>query len=165
MGDPEKHGNEFASRFEAAFARLQVAILEACEREAEWPQKMAAAVRAGLELAAADPDAARALTSEALGHGRDGIARYERLLSYLGERLAPGREERPGVVELPEFTERSLAGGILGLVAQRVDRGRTDELPALAAEVVQFGLTPFLGGAEARRVGLEVADPGDGGKA
>lgn len=169
MGTSEEHGNDsagkdFATRFESAFARLQVTTLEACDREASWPRSVAAAVRAGLELAAADPDGALVLTGEALGQGQDGIARYERLLDYLSERLAPGREECPGGRSLPEFTERSIAGGILGLVAQRVDLGRADELPGLAPEVVQFGLTPYLGGEEARRIGVEVSGSSDSEK-
>jgi hypothetical protein len=41
------------------------------------------------------------------------------------------------------------------LVAQRVDLGRAAELPTLAPEAIQFVLTPYLGAAEARRVGDE----------
>jgi hypothetical protein len=148
-------GDDFASSFESAFGRLQVAILEACGSAEDWPHKVAAAVRAGLELAAADPAAAQTLTNEALAHGADGIARYERLTAYLREGLAPGREERPHGERLPDITEQALASGVVTLVAQRGDQGRSLELVALAPEVIQFVLTPYLGTAEAKRVARE----------
>lgn len=144
--------DDFASEFEAAFARLQVRIEEACGIDADWPQRVAAAVRAALEFAAAEPEAARSLTSDALAHGRDGFARYDRLLAYLGELLAPGRSQRPEGEWLPEITERAMAGGIVSLIAQRVDQGSEAELPGIAEEAIQFVLTPYLGGEEARRV-------------
>jgi hypothetical protein len=144
--------DDFASGFESAFARLQVRIEEACGVEAGWPDRVATATRAALDFAAGDPHAAQLLTSEALAHGRDGFARYDRMLAYLGELLAPGRLQRPEGQLLPEITERAMAGGIASLIAQRVDQGNAAELPALAEEAIQFVLTPYLGGEEAQRV-------------
>lgn len=144
--------DDFGSEFEAAFARLQVRIEEACGSGEGWPLRVAAAVGASLELAASDPRGARVLTSEALAHGRDGFARYDRLLDYLGDLLAAGRGERPHGPDLPEITERAMAGGVASLIAQRVERGGGAELPALAGEAIQFVLTPYLGAEEARRV-------------
>jgi hypothetical protein len=147
----------FAQSFEATFARLQVAILDACGCEPDWPAKVAAGVRAGFEFAVADPGAAQALTIEPLASGADGIDRYERLVRYLGGALFPGRQERPEGGGLPETTERAIAGGLLTLVAQRVDQGNSKELSAVVPEAVQFALTPYLGAEEARQV-AETAD-------
>jgi hypothetical protein len=152
---------DFASAFETAFARLQVEILEACAREEGWSAGAAAGVRAGLELAAADPAAAQVLTIEALASGKKGLERYERLIAYLESRLLPGRAERPDGESLPAVTERAMAGGLVTLVAQRVDEGREDELAELAPGAIQFALTPYLGAEEARRVSAESrATPG-----
>jgi hypothetical protein len=148
-------GDEFVDLFESAFARLQIALLESCDDSRDWPRNVAAAVRAGLEFAAADPDAAATLTTEAMARGAGGIDRYERLVAYLREQLAPGRRQLPEDEQLPTVIEHALASGVLMLVAQRVDRGRMDELPGLAPEVVQFVLTPYLGSSEARRLGGE----------
>jgi hypothetical protein len=152
MSEPQHSPDDFAAEFEAAFACLQVTILEACGRERDWVRKIAAATRTGLEFAAANPPAAHVLTSEAFARGVEGVERYERLLDYLGERLRPGRQERPHGVRLPDITERAMAGGLLALVSQRIDNGKADELAALAPEAIQFVLTPYLGGEEARRV-------------
>ncbi len=138
--------------FESAFARLRIRVETACSSQPDWPSGAASAIRVGLEFAAGDPAAARALTSDALAAGKTGYARYERLVSYLCSLLLHGRAEAPFAEHLPEETERALAGGIAMLVAQRLDLGRHSELPALAAEATQFVLTPYLGIDEARRV-------------
>jgi hypothetical protein len=74
------------------------------------------------------------------------------MLEHFAERLRPGRAERPEGKRLPEIVEKSMVGGLAMLIAQRVDTGRATELPALAAEAIQFVLTPYLGGEEAMRV-------------
>jgi hypothetical protein len=158
MNETPHTPDDFATAFESAFARLQVIILDACGGEDGWPAKVAAAVRAALEFAAADPAAAQVLTNEALAHGADGFARHDRLIAYFAEQLLPGRDERPDGEPLPEITERFMAGGIAMLAAQRLDRGRQDGLPALAPEAIQFVLTPYLGTEEARRAARARAD-------
>jgi hypothetical protein len=143
----------FPRSFESAFARLQIVIVEACGGEDEWPDRAAEAIAAALRFAAEDPVSVRLLTSEALARGADGINRHERLIAYLSRSLVPGRRQRPDGGRLPEITEDAIAGGIVMLVAQRIDRGEELELPAAAPDVIEFVLTPYLGAAEARRVG------------
>jgi hypothetical protein len=155
-----EHPDDFAKAFEAAFARLQVGTLEACGDANGWPHKVAAGVRAGLEFAVADPVAAQLLTNEALARGADGIGRYERLIAYFAERLLPGRELGADGERLPGITERAMAAGVVMTAAQAVDQGRASELSALAPEAIQFVLTPYLGSAEARRIGAEYGKEG-----
>lgn len=143
--------DDFSHAFEAAFARLQVVVEEGYGLRAPWPGKIAGAIRAGFEFAAANPETANILTNEAIARGRDGFVRYNRLVDYCAGLLAPGRELRPENEQLPEILERSLAGGLVMLIAQRVDQGRAAELRALVPEAVQFVLTPYLGLEEARR--------------
>ena len=142
---------DFASAFESAFARLQVLLEMACASDDPWPKRATVAIRQALEFAAADPAAASVLTTEALTQGVDGVERYERLMAYLAGLLEAGRDERPHGPDLPATTERSLAGGVATIVANRLDRQRAAELPGLVAEVVQFVLTPYMGREEARR--------------
>ncbi|HEY8810551.1 MAG TPA: hypothetical protein VIM28_11085, partial [Solirubrobacterales bacterium] len=100
----------------------------------------------------ADPVAAGVLTNEAIAAGRDGFARYDRMIEHFADALRPGREESPDGAQLPEITEKTMAGGVAMLVAQRLSIGRHAELVALAPEAIQFVLTPYLGAEEARRV-------------
>ncbi|HXR29761.1 MAG TPA: hypothetical protein VN752_01300 [Solirubrobacterales bacterium] len=154
MNDPVSRPGHRPSAFDAAFARLQVRIESACVTETEWPRQVAAGIRAALEFAALEPGAARTLTTSALSGGRAGYERYDRMVSHLGERLAPGRELSLEGSRLPQIIEKAMVGGVAMLVAQRVDLGRHLELPALADEAIQFILTPYLGRDEARRVAM-----------
>ena len=144
--------DDFARAFESSFAHLQIRIEEACAKSDGWPRGVAAAIHAAFEFAAEDPTAAAALTRRALGVGADGIARHRRLLAYLADKLAPGRELAPDGRGLPTVTEQALAGGLAGLVAERLVRDGLADLPALAPEAIQFALTPYIGVAEARRI-------------
>jgi hypothetical protein len=152
MDDAAQRQDGFADAFESTFARLRVRIETACASQSDWPSGTAAGIRAALTFAASEPTAVRVLTTDALAGGKPGYERYERLISYLCDLLLPGRAECPDAERLPKETERALAGGVAMLVAQRVDLGRHAELPALAAEAIQFVLTPYLGIDEARRV-------------
>jgi hypothetical protein len=145
--------DDFPRSFEIAFAGLQIVVVEAGGAWSEGPDMAPAPIAAALRFAAAEPESVKRLTGEALAHGADGIARHERLISYLSEGLAPGRRRRPEGEHLPAITEDAIASGIVMLVAQRVDRGEGSSLPAAAPEVIQFMLTPYLGVAEARRAG------------
>jgi hypothetical protein len=155
MEEAAPHPDEFSAAFESAFAALQARIETSCLTQSDWAGGVAAGIRAALAFAAADPGAARALTTDALAAGKPGFLRYERLISYLRDLLAPGRDVLPDAERLPKEMERALAGGIAILVAQRLDMGRHAELPALAAEATQFVLTPYLGIDEAQRVAVE----------
>ncbi len=151
MPESSSH-DDFPRAFEAAFARLQVVVEEAYVSRVEWPDQVAAAIRAGFEFAASDPGAADLLTNRALAHGSDGVARYQRFLAFAAGLLLPGRKHSPDGELLPEIVEQSVAGGLIMLVAQRVDRGRAAELPELAPDAIQFALTPYLGVERAQRV-------------
>lgn len=143
---------DFATAFESAFARLQVTLEMACTGGGPWAERAAAAVRRALELAAADPEAANVLTNDALAHGVDGVGRYERLMNYVAGLIEAGRAESPYGAQLPPTTERSIAGGVAAIVANRVGRRGAAGLLDLVPEVVQFVLTPYFGTEEAKRL-------------
>jgi hypothetical protein len=154
MNDKAQHSDEFADTFESALARLQIRIETACVSEAGWPAQVAAGIRAALAFGAAEPAAAQILTNEAMAGGKAGFARYDRMIEHFAAALRPGRAECPEGDWLPEITEKTMVGGVAMLIAQRLTFGRHTELPALAAEAIQFVLTPYLGAVDARRVAL-----------
>jgi hypothetical protein len=147
-----EHPEDFASGFERAFARLQIEVETACARQADWPSQVAVGIRAALDFAAAQPAAARALTTDALAAGSAGYERYDRMLTYFGERLLVGRELGPEGEQLPELVERALTGGLSMLVAQRLEKGNEGALSAAAEEAIHFVLTPYVGAEEAGRL-------------
>jgi hypothetical protein len=154
MGSSARQPDDFASAFDSAFATLQVRIETACAAASEWPEQVAAGIRAAFDWVAAEPAAAQLLTNDALACGSAGFERYERMIIYITELLAPGREQADHGGRLPEITDRAMASGVVMLVSQRLSLGQEAELPAIAHEAIQFVLTPYLGGAEARQVAL-----------
>lgn len=152
-----QQSEDFAAAFEAAFARLQVLLEMACAGDGPWHERAIVAIRRALEFAAAEPDAASLLTNRALAEGVDGVERYERLMGYLASLLEGGRAESPHGTDLPATTERSIAGGVATIIANRVNRGAAEEVPRLLPEMVQFVLTPYLGTVEATYLGTEEA--------
>ncbi|MDX6603355.1 MAG: hypothetical protein QOF13_2557 [Solirubrobacterales bacterium] len=155
MVEGARQPDDFAFAFDSAFAQLQVCIESACATAGGWPEGVADGIRAAFEWVAAEPAAAQLLTNEALAGGSAGFERYERMVAYVAELLAPGREQASHGERLPEITERAMASGVAMLVAQRLSLGQQAELPAIAGEAVQFVLTPYLGSAEARRVAVD----------
>jgi hypothetical protein len=155
MGDRARQPDDFAFAFDSAFATLQVRIESACAVVDEWPAQVAGGIRAAFEWVAAEPVAAQLLTNDALAGGSAGFERYERMISYVARLLEPGRERAAHGERLPEITERAMASGVAMLVAQRLSLGQEAELPAIAGEAIQFVLTPYLGGDEARRAALD----------
>jgi hypothetical protein len=135
---------------EAALGRLRVTVEEAYVSRSEWPAQVASAIDALMRFAAEDATAADLLTKEALSHESEKFDAYQRLVEYIAGLLSPGRLAQSGRAPLPGLLEEALAGGIVMLVVQRLDRGRASELPGLAPEVIEFALTPYLGSEAAK---------------
>jgi hypothetical protein len=148
------HSNEFRVTFESAFDRLESHILAECLEQGEWPSQVAAGIRAAFEFASGDPAAARVLACDAMTHGKDGYDLYDWMIEAIAARLAPGRAEHPEGSWLPEITEKALVGGSVTLVAQNIERGRHEELPAMVPETIQFVLTPYVGAERARTLAM-----------
>jgi len=152
MGASARQPDDFAVAFDSAFAALQVRIESACAAAGDWPGGVAAGIGAAFDWVAEEPRAAQLLTNDALAGGSAGFERYERMVAYIAELLAPGRGQAEHGERLPAITERAMASGVAMLVAQRLSMSREGELPELAPEAVQFVLTPYLGSGEARKV-------------
>jgi len=152
---PRVRPDEFARDFEAAFARLQIAVETAYAGErGDWPMQVAAAIRAVLEFAADEPVAAHVLTVESLAQGSGHFARHRRPVDHLARLLAAGRNEHPEGESLPGLLEDALAGGIFMLIVQRLEVGDAKTLAALTPDAIEFALTPYIGRDRARDVAI-----------
>ena len=107
------------------------------------PAKVSAAVGAALGLLAAEPGYARLLLVDAPSAGRagqpvidDALQAFARLLT----RATAGPDEQQ-----PKLLPLAMAAGIAELAAGWVLDGRTAQLPALQAPLVELILTPALG--------------------
>lgn len=137
-----------------ALKRFVQAISTACAFQAEWPEGVVAAVDAGLGFATEETNQARLLVT-----GNGGVDRRLAGLNLAGSDqlaglLRRGRERSSIAASMPEVVEQALVGGVVSIVGTRLIAGRVDGLRDLKPELVEFLLTPYFGGQEARRLAV-----------
>jgi AcrR family transcriptional regulator len=137
--------------YQRLFERYLDRLLRTCSVQSSWPLKVKVGIGTTLDMAAASPVEARFLVEAMVGSwdfpggmidSRDRLARL----------LVAGRTETPHGAELPGVTESALVGGIAGVIAGQLRAGEAKQLPALAPQLVQLTLTPYLGRDEAAEV-------------
>jgi AcrR family transcriptional regulator len=138
-----------------AVVELLAERLEAAWGEAEeWPAQVRGALAAALGFFADSPDLARLLLSEPFVAGPAISRRYQEEIARAAPFLAQGRKLSAEGPSFPASTERGLIGSIASQVGRKVSAGEARGLPGLLGDLTQFALTPYLGAAQARRVGL-----------
>jgi AcrR family transcriptional regulator len=138
----------FVAAYEALDGYVETLLKEAAKDEKEWPDRVAAAVRAFTAFFASRPNLARIYLVEVAVVGEAANAVRESTTTRFVRLLDPGRRLRevdPGVAE-------GLVGGIVTLLGRRVRDGEAGQLEALAPAVIEFVLSPYLGLDEARAV-------------
>jgi hypothetical protein len=133
--------------FAGSVARLELAVLDAAAQRVEWPAKVAAGIRAALDFATDNPEAARVLALEvrASGSARD----YAGMIELFGRLLASKAPGKPDVAST--VPEQALIGGIAAVVARHLRAGHLDRLDQVAPELVYLTLLPYVGFDEAKR--------------
>jgi AcrR family transcriptional regulator len=134
----------YQHRFESYVARL----LEACKAQASWSLKVKVGIGATLDLAAASPTVALFLV-ETMPWIRDFSGGIVDSRDRLARLLLPGRTATPHGADLPGILEAALVGGIAGVISAQLRAGEANRLPALAPQLVEVTLTPYLGRDEA----------------
>jgi AcrR family transcriptional regulator len=141
---------------EAASERMIRTISAACASTADWPDGVASAIGAALELAAASPDEAR-LVLDSINIASDprlapsGVAARESLAGLLRVGRRRFAKDAPAPLAV---TEQAVIGAAMSVVGAKLLAGEADRLPDLGPELVQLILAPYLGDIEARRVAL-----------
>ncbi|HWO83766.1 MAG TPA: TetR/AcrR family transcriptional regulator [Solirubrobacterales bacterium] len=144
----------FVAAYDAAIERIRERVLDACE-EAEgrnWAERMPDAVGGLLDLFDEEPALASIALVEGLRAGRGVYDRYQAALEAFVVILGRGAPRPPAGGELPEATDEAVIGGITSLLSRRILAGEGDRLSDLFPEIVEFTLSAYLGGEEARRI-------------
>jgi AcrR family transcriptional regulator len=138
----------FIAAYEALDGYVETLMKEAARDLEEWPDRVAAAVRAVTAFLASRPNLARIYLVEVavVGEAANGVR--EKTTSRFVRLLEPGRRLR----EVDPGVEEGLVGGIVTLLGRRVRSGEADQLDAFAPAVIEFVLSPYLGLDEARAV-------------
>lgn len=140
--------NEFPAEFSGAVGRLQVAVLESCRQQREWPARVAVAIGAAVDFAVSEPAEVRVLTIDALVQRPDGGRRYVRMIEHFAELL---RSVTPPDRRRPASTELALIGGLATTIAHHLRLDTLTEMTETVSELVEFTLLPYLGHEEAGR--------------
>lgn len=144
----------FTAAYDTVMTELRERVGNAFDQEDEWPEAVRAGIAAMLEFLASEPHLARLSMVEALVAGPVVVERYDEAIQSLVPYFQAGREGRPPEVlaGLSPTTEEALVGGMVSLISRRIFADRTEELESLLPDLVEFTLTPYLGGAEAAKV-------------
>ena len=147
----------FVVAYDVVMEELRERIATAFEEEDDWPDAVRAGIAAMLRFLAAEPNLARLCMVEALVAGPVVVERYDSAIRNLVPYFEAGREGRSDAVlaRLSPTTEEALVGGMVSLISRRIIAGKTTELENLLPDLVEFTLTPYIGGVEAAKIAAE----------
>src|SRR6187402_282291 len=143
----------FIAAYDTAIERIRECVASACEEAAgeEWPQRVRAAIDALLKQLSDSPALASIALVEGLRAGREVYDRYQAALETFVGYLREGAPSAHGGGEVPEATDEAVVGGIASMLGRRVLAGEAGRLGDLFPEILEFALTAYLGGEQARR--------------
>lgn len=140
--------------FDAFLDRLWLEVSAVCETDAEWPEKVGAAVGVTLSYLAEASNVARVFAVEAAAASLAASERQFAALESFAALLADGRRLYPRAEQLPAPSERALIGGIASIISGHLLAEEPQALVDLEPELIELVLIPYLGINEARRVAL-----------
>jgi AcrR family transcriptional regulator len=138
--------------YDTFLERLIAETLESIDADQDWPLQVKGAVAAGLDFVTETATRARFFAVEALGAGPLMLERHITAIERGVPLLRAGRDHSPDAVGLPPITEPVLIGGVACMVGGALLQEEQAELPAMASELVEILLTPYLGPEEASRI-------------
>jgi AcrR family transcriptional regulator len=115
-----------------------------------WPERVIAALRALVELLAAEADIARVTMVEVIAAGDEARKRYGQALARFTPLLEEGRDYS-GRKALPDDTARFAVGGATALIYDEIRAGRGPELERILPDLIVAVLMPYLGPEAAER--------------
>lgn len=119
--------------------------------EGPWPTLVQARLEALVGIFAANPDLVQFTVVVPLRAGESISGRHRLAFERILAALTEGRDEAEQVREPSIGVQHALVGGMMSLIARRVESGGGKRLPDLLPDLVELFLTPYLGREEAIR--------------
>lgn len=143
----------FIAAYDVAIERVREQVTSACEEAGdEWASRVRAAIDALLRLLSAEPALASITLVEGIRAGREVYDRYQGALESFVGYLREGAPSGPQGNKVPAATGEAVVGGIASLLGRRVLAGEAEQLTDLFPEILEFTLSAYLGGEQARRI-------------
>lgn len=147
----------FLAAFDLVVGDYRKEIVGAVASAAPWPEQITSGLTRLVTLIAADPARARIALVESQAAGPRAFARFEETIDCAGPKLREGRTFNPAAANLSGTLEETVLGGIVWIIHQRLVKAESDQLKELGPVLVRTALSPYLGDAESRRIGVTVA--------
>ena len=126
-----------------------------------WPERVAAGLRALLELLAAEADIARMAMVEVTAAGDSARERYRAALARFKPFLEEGALYSGRSGQLPPDTARFAIGGATSTIFDEIRAGRGSQLPKLLPDLLFAVLMPYLGAQAAEEQRQRLAEGAD----
>lgn len=138
----------YRQAFDLILDHLVAAMREAGDGQKSWPARVRERIQAMLETFAANPDLVRFAIIAPLRAGDEMATHQAAGMERLLEELTKGKQAE-GVRQVSAAIEQAQVGGMMAVIAHRVETGKQQQLLDLLPDLVELFLTPFLGGAQA----------------
>lgn len=140
----------FLVAYDVLMERVLVAVEGAYRTcEGAWSQRMTSALRALLELFAADPNCARLVIVEVLAAGQPALECRHAALGRFAGLFDPVNSELPLAAAERELVARAVIGGVAEALYSRIAAGQSERLAEAGADLAYCVLVPYLGHKEA----------------
>jgi AcrR family transcriptional regulator len=117
----------------------------------DWPQGVAAGLRALLHYLASEPAHSHLILVDTFAASPEATATREEGLHAFASYLQPGYQYASKERAVPGIAPEAIAGGIWQVLHHYAGDERTGELPILAPQLIYAALTPFLGAKDAAK--------------
>jgi len=141
----------FLDAFEEGITHAARYVLGHYDSDAEWLERIRAALAGLLTFLDAEPDTGRLLIIGSLGAGAEALERRQHVLAHLTAVVDQGREERKTGKDLPALTAEGIVGGVLSVLHTRLSDRSAGPFVDLAGPLMSMIVLPYLGSAAARR--------------
>lgn len=137
----------FLAAFDTTVARLQDRVGEAAREGGDcWRNRLRLGLKALLDFAAKEPDAARTLIVEARAGSAAAVQRRDDMLDYFANRIDDkGRELLPNSPTHSAITAAGIIGGVESILYARLNKGEVEDLDSLLPSLMYFVVLPYEG--------------------
>lgn len=111
----------------------------------EWPERIAAALRAVIERLCADPALARLVIVEVLAAGRRAHEHRDAALLRFRVFFEAGRTALPPSMPSHDLLAQAVIGGLYETIYGYIRDGHIDQLPEVMPDLLYCALVPYLG--------------------
>jgi AcrR family transcriptional regulator len=150
----------FLAAFDEAAAQLLEGVRTAYAGERSFPARIIAGYRAFLELLGFSPEFANMCIVEVLAAGPTAVAKRTAVMHefalLIHENAHQGRRGKP----IPLLTAETIVGGVYETIFRKIAADKSQELPELLPDVVEFTLLPYIGNRRARTAAAAVREEG-----